>query len=150
MGSNSVCNRESDEQNRTIANRESKLVITIMITDRIGRHLAQEWRSDSCLFVVFVSLICLPNRFSRCCYFFPFYTRCYLKSYFRLCFLPCYSNKNLSVPSPRLRQSRVALRDNSPGSTGLQSMVSIKREPGNQQGTKWRISQDLELQVSKI
>ena len=90
-------------------------------------------------------------------FFFPILQLMLLKTILLIlsfCFdslLPvCYSNKNLSVPTPRLRQSRVALRDNFPGSTGLQSVVSIKREPGNQQGTKWRISQDLELQVSKI
>ena len=146
MGSNSVCNRESDEQNQTIANRDSKLAITIMITDRIGRHLAQKWRSDSCLLFLFLLFVCL-TRLSRCFFFFPILQLMLLKIILLIlsfCFdslLPvCYSNKNLSVPTPRLRQSRVALRDNFPGSTGLQSVVSIKREPGNQQGTKWRIS----------
>ena len=145
MGSNSVCNRESDEQNRTIANRESKLAITSMITDRIGRHSSgvEKWL----LSVVFVSLICLPDPIIEMFFFFPILQLMLLKIILLIlsfCFdslLPvCYSNKNLSVPTPRLRQSRVALRDNFPGSTGLQSVVSIKREPGNQQGTKWRIS----------
>ena len=143
MGSNSVCNRESDEQNQTIANRDSKLAITSMITDRIGRHLAQKWRSDSCLLFLFLLFVCL-TRFSRC-FFFPILQLMLLKiilsTLLSSMLLPvCYSNKNLSVPTPRLRQSRVALRDNFPGSTRLQSVVSIKREPGNQQGTKWRIS----------
>ena len=35
------------------------------------------------------------------------------------------SKKNLSVPTLRLRHSRVASRDNSPGPTGLQLVVSI-------------------------
>ena len=38
MESNSVCNHTSDEQNRTTAKRETDLLITSMITDRIGRH----------------------------------------------------------------------------------------------------------------
>ena len=38
MKSNSVCNHTSDKQNWTTAKRESDLLITIMITDWIGRH----------------------------------------------------------------------------------------------------------------
>ena len=36
--SNSVCDHTSDQQNRTTAKRESDLLMTSMITDRIGRH----------------------------------------------------------------------------------------------------------------
>ena len=38
MESKSVCNHTSDKQNRTTSKRESDLLITRMITDRIGRH----------------------------------------------------------------------------------------------------------------
>ena len=37
MESNSVCNHTSDKQNQTTAKRESDLLTTGMITDRIGR-----------------------------------------------------------------------------------------------------------------
>ena len=38
MEFNSVCNHRSNSQNRTTAKRESDLLITGMITDRIGRQ----------------------------------------------------------------------------------------------------------------
>ena len=38
MESNSVCNHTSDKQNWMTVKRESDLLITRMITDRIGRH----------------------------------------------------------------------------------------------------------------
>ena len=38
MESNSVCNHMSDSQNQTTAKWESDLLITSMITDRIGQH----------------------------------------------------------------------------------------------------------------
>ena len=38
MESGSVCNHTSDEQNRTTAKQESDLLITSMITARIGRQ----------------------------------------------------------------------------------------------------------------
>ena len=38
MESSSACNHTSDEENRTTAKQESDLLITSMITDRIGRQ----------------------------------------------------------------------------------------------------------------
>ena len=38
MESNSVCNHTSDKQNWMTVKRESDLLITRMITDRIGGH----------------------------------------------------------------------------------------------------------------
>ena len=38
MEFNSVCNHRSNSQNRTTAKQESDLLITGMITDRIGRQ----------------------------------------------------------------------------------------------------------------
>ena len=38
MGFNWICNRRSDQQNHTIAQRQSDMLVTSMITERIGQH----------------------------------------------------------------------------------------------------------------
>ena len=46
--SNSVCNHTSDKQKGTTAKRESDLLITSMITDRIGRHEVLLTNNQNC------------------------------------------------------------------------------------------------------
>ena len=48
MDSNSVCNHMSDYQNQSTASQESDLLITSMITDRIGQHEVMLPINDNC------------------------------------------------------------------------------------------------------